>query len=86
MSAQNVIPNEIVEAGISGTGRVRGNNPSTEDQANLVALGFIMLLVTIVIMSSVLIYMCLSGSAGESMLFLGIFPFTAVFVMMLLSR
>ena len=82
MSAQNVIPNEIVEAGISR----RRVERSTQDQANLMALGFILLLVSIVIMSSVLIYMCMSGSAGESMLFIGIFPFTIMFVLLLLSK
>lgn len=82
MSAQNVIPNEIVEGGISG--RIPTKSP--ENGANLMALGFIMLLVSVVIMSSVLIYMCLSGSAGESTLLLGIFPFTVMFVLLLLSR
>jgi hypothetical protein len=83
MSAQNVITNEIVEAGISNR---RGVVKQTQDQANLMALGFILLLVTVVIMSSVLIYMCMSGSGGESMLLLGIFPFTIMFVLLLLSK
>lgn len=82
MSAQNVIPNEIVEAGITGHQVMKSGG----DQNNLIALGFVVLLMTIIIMSSVLIYMCLSGTGGESMLFVGIFPFTIMFVLMMLSR
>jgi hypothetical protein len=82
MSAQNILPQKIVEGGISGGSRESHHNKD----ANLIALGFILLLVSVVVMSSVLIYMCLSGSAGESMLFIGIFPFTIMFILLLLSK
>lgn len=82
MSAQNVIPKELVDRGVA-----RPRNPkSHHEQSDLIALGFIILLLTIVIMSSVLIYMSLTGIAGESLLLLGIFPFTIVFILLLLSK
>lgn len=83
MSAQNIITNKIVERSVSHIPprRVHHGNGS-----GLIAMGFVILVLTIVIMTSVLIYMCLSGSGGESMLLLGVFPFTIVFILLLLSR
>ena len=85
MSAQNVIPNELVDEGITRR-RILRQKQQGSDQSNFIALGFIILLLTVVIMSSVLIYMSITGAAGESLLLLGVFPFIIMFILLLLSK
>lgn len=82
MSAQNIIPNKIVDGGIVQRPPIKHNG----NNSHFTALGFLMLLISIIIMSSVLIYMCLTQTAGESVLLLGVAPFLAMFVILLLSK
>ncbi|MEZ5009819.1 MAG: hypothetical protein R2753_16845 [Chitinophagales bacterium] len=82
MSAHNIIPAKIVD-NKRGPDHI---NRIPKDQANIAAIGIVLLVFAIVIMSAALIFMCLSGSSGESVLLLGIAPFIIVFMLLLLSK
>ncbi len=79
MSAQNLIPSKIVEGEI-----IQGKiHQPINDNANTLAIGIILLVLAVLIMSGALIFMCLSGGAGESTLLLGIAPFILMFMVLL---
>ncbi|MCB0501548.1 MAG: hypothetical protein KDD32_02610 [Bacteroidetes bacterium] len=82
MSAHNIIPAKIVDSKRDSEKVHR----VPKDQANIAALGIVLLVFAIVIMSAALIFMCLSGSSGQSVLLLGIAPFILVFMLLLLSK
>lgn len=81
MSAQNLIPSKIVEGKI-----IREKIHPTNDSANTIAFGIILLILAVVIMSGALIYMCLSGGAGETTLLLGVAPFILMFMLLIMYK
>lgn len=81
MSAQKIQANYVDIKALRN--ETNGNHPT---KGSSVALGIILLVFAIVIMASVLIFMCLSGNVGESMLFIGIVPFVSMFMLLMMSR
>jgi hypothetical protein len=83
MSAQNVIPAKILAEGVGIQSKI---NQSSNDHANAIALGIILMVLAVLIMFGVLIFLSMSGSAESSLLFIGIAPFILMFMVLILSR
>ncbi len=82
MSAHKSIPANVIQRK-SVPNKVQR---TSKDKANTIALGIILIVITMVIMAGALIFMSLSGSSGELILLVGVVPFIAIFLLLLLAK